>query len=159
MRSRRHGTQEDHEGGPRHGLRRRRRPYRPPARRTGPIHRQPAPHRPGARTRPGSESPRPKVAYEPDLAASLSNLGIRLAEVGRRAEALAAEQEAVEIYRRLAKGNPAAYEPDLATSLTVFAMLLAAEGDLAEVRFPRDAEEVDSGSDGTHERTCDHGCT
>jgi hypothetical protein len=36
-------------------------------------------------------------------------------------------------------------------------------GDLFEqypkVRFPRDAEEVDSGSDGTHERTCDHGCT
>ncbi|MDX2539742.1 hypothetical protein PV437_42310, partial [Streptomyces scabiei] len=27
------------------------------------------------------------------------------------------------------------------------------------LRFPRDAEEVDSGSDGTHERTCDHGCT
>ncbi|WP_457735336.1 helix-turn-helix domain-containing protein, partial [Streptomyces scabiei] len=28
-----------------------------------------------------------------------------------------------------------------------------------DLRFPRDAEEVDSGSDGTHERTCDHGCT
>ncbi|MFJ4013871.1 tetratricopeptide repeat protein, partial [Streptomyces sp. NPDC090026] len=58
------------------------------------------------------------AAYEPDLAMSLSNLGIRLSEVGRRSEALTPEQQAVEIRRRLAAGNPAAYEPDLARSLS-----------------------------------------
>ncbi|MFE1892819.1 tetratricopeptide repeat protein, partial [Streptomyces microflavus] len=74
------------------------------------------------------------TAYEPDLARSLSNLGIqsiRLAEAGRRGEALTAAEEAVEIYRRWAAGNPAAYEPDLAGSLTVFAVLLTTEGDLS----------------------------
>ncbi|MFJ4953296.1 tetratricopeptide repeat protein, partial [Streptomyces sp. NPDC088760] len=71
------------------------------------------------------------AAYEPDLARSLSNLGIWLAAAGRRVEALTSTEEAVKIYRRLAKGNPAAYEPDLATSLAVFAMLPAAEGDLS----------------------------
>ncbi|MDH2394172.1 tetratricopeptide repeat protein, partial [Streptomyces sp. HNM0663] len=38
--------------------------------------------------------------------------------VGRRDEALTATQEAVDVYRRLAAGNPAAYEPDLAGSLS-----------------------------------------
>ncbi|MFC8407389.1 hypothetical protein ACFUG9_27915, partial [Streptomyces griseoincarnatus] len=61
------------------------------------------------------------AAYEPDLAASLSNLGIQLSEAGRRSEALTATEEAVEIYRRLAADNPAAYEPDLARSLTNWA--------------------------------------
>ncbi|PZS37989.1 MAG: hypothetical protein DLM62_16195, partial [Pseudonocardiales bacterium] len=37
----------------------------------------------------------------PDLAMSMNNLAIRLAEAGRRAEGLAAAQEAVERYREL----------------------------------------------------------
>ncbi|MFI9064441.1 tetratricopeptide repeat protein, partial [Streptomyces sp. NPDC053429] len=41
----------------------------------------------------------------------MSNLGIWLSAVGRHAEALTAEQQAVEIRHRLAAGNPAAYEP------------------------------------------------
>jgi hypothetical protein len=51
------------------------------------------------------------------LASSLNNLSIRLAEAGRRDEALAAITEAVAVYRRLASVNAAAYEPDLASSL------------------------------------------
>ncbi|MBC3839366.1 serine protease [Streptacidiphilus sp. 4-A2] len=58
------------------------------------------------------------AAYEPALANSLSSLGVRLSEAGRRGEALTAAEEAVEIYRRLVADSPAAYEPDLATSLT-----------------------------------------
>ncbi|RSN29795.1 hypothetical protein DMH12_38765, partial [Streptomyces sp. WAC 04229] len=58
------------------------------------------------------------ATYEPNLADSLSNLGIRLAETGRRSEALTAAEEAAEIRRRLAQDNPATYEPNLADSLS-----------------------------------------
>jgi tetratricopeptide (TPR) repeat protein len=51
------------------------------------------------------------------LSASLSNLGVRLGALGRREEALAASQEAVDIYRRLAQTRPDAFLPDLASSL------------------------------------------
>jgi WD40 repeat protein/tetratricopeptide (TPR) repeat protein len=62
--------------------------------------------------------------HEPALAASLSNLGKQLAVVGRRDEALAAEQETVEIYRRLAD----AYRPDLARSLANLGVHLSGVG-------------------------------
>ncbi|MDT3400017.1 hypothetical protein RKE29_25890, partial [Streptomyces sp. B1866] len=45
-------------------------------------------------------------------------------------EALTAEEQAVEIYRRLAADNPAAHEPDLAGSLTNLGLHLGARGDL-----------------------------
>ena len=51
------------------------------------------------------------------LAARVGTLGIRLSNLGRREEALAASQEAVDIYRRLAQTRPDAFLPDLATSL------------------------------------------
>jgi TIR domain/Tetratricopeptide repeat len=51
------------------------------------------------------------------LAARLGNLGIRLFNLGRREEALAASQEAVDIYRRLAETRPDTFLPDLAKSL------------------------------------------
>jgi tetratricopeptide (TPR) repeat protein len=47
----------------------------------------------------------------------LSNLGVRLSDLGRREEALQAAQEALDIYRQLAKARPDAFLPDLATSL------------------------------------------
>ncbi|MHC4357022.1 MAG: tetratricopeptide repeat protein, partial [Planctomycetota bacterium] len=47
----------------------------------------------------------------------LNNLGPRLSDLGRREDALTAAQEAVEIYRRLAKDRPDAFLPDLAMSL------------------------------------------
>ena len=59
---------------------------------------------------------------------SLNNLSIRLAEAGRRDEALTASQDAVDIHRRLAAANPAAYEPDLATSLNNLSVDLADAG-------------------------------
>ena len=47
---------------------------------------------------------------EPDaanrLAGSLNNLSVRLADLGRREEALAAIQEAADIYRELAAARP-----------------------------------------------------
>ncbi|MGA4960478.1 tetratricopeptide repeat protein [Streptomyces lavendulocolor] len=58
------------------------------------------------------------LKHQPDLARSLSSLGVWLSEVGRWPEALIVAEEAVEIRRRLAQTNPAAYEPDLATSLS-----------------------------------------
>lgn len=59
----------------------------------------------------------PSDAFEPDLASSLNNLGIRLSGLGRREEALAATGEAVEIRRRLAVARPDAFEPDPARAL------------------------------------------
>jgi len=53
----------------------------------------------------------------PDLAMSLNNLGNCLSDLGRREEALEPTEEAVEIYRQLAKSNPDAFMPALATSL------------------------------------------
>jgi hypothetical protein len=55
-----------------------------------------------------------------------------LRKSGRRAEGLAASQEAVQVWRRLAAANPAAYEPELAGSLNNLSNLLAAVGLRAE---------------------------
>ncbi|MFJ2716839.1 tetratricopeptide repeat protein [Streptomyces sp. NPDC087437] len=71
-------------------------------------------------------------AHEPDLANSLNILSAFLSEVGRREEALTVAQEAVEIRRRLAAGNPAAHEPDLALALTNLGSRLWEEGRLEE---------------------------
>jgi tetratricopeptide (TPR) repeat protein len=54
------------------------------------------------------------------LAASLNNLSVRLADLGRREEALAAIEEAVAAHRSLAPGRPDAFLPDLASSLNNF---------------------------------------
>src|SRR5262249_60366487 len=57
---------------------------------------------------------------------SLNNLGIRLSNLGRREDALAASQEAVDIRRRLAQTRPDAFLPDLARSISVMSDALAA---------------------------------
>ncbi|MFN0182134.1 MAG: tetratricopeptide repeat protein [Gemmatimonadales bacterium] len=51
------------------------------------------------------------------LAVAVGTFGIRLSNLGRREEALAASQEAVDINRRLAQARPDAFLPDLAMSL------------------------------------------
>ncbi|GAA1517364.1 hypothetical protein GCM10009677_58350 [Sphaerisporangium rubeum] len=56
--------------------------------------------------------------YRPDLADSLSNLGITFSELGRPNEALPVTQEAVTIYRELAELYSHLYRPDLAASLS-----------------------------------------
>jgi tetratricopeptide (TPR) repeat protein len=63
-------------------------------------------------------------AFEPDLAASLNNLSLRLSDMGRREEALGAIVGAVEIRRRLAAAVPKRFEPELAQSLSNFSILL-----------------------------------
>jgi Tfp pilus assembly protein PilF len=55
-------------------------------------------------------------AYQPELAASLNNLGTALADLARWEEALPAAEDAVTIRRRLAGIDPT-YLPDLAMSL------------------------------------------
>ena len=70
-----------------------------------------------------------KVDGEPDaasrLAGSLNNLSVRLAGLGRREEALAAIEEAAEVYRELAAARPDAFRPALAASLNNLSLRLA----------------------------------
>src|SRR5262249_52460057 len=51
-------------------------------------------------------------AHRPDLATSLSSLGIVLRDLGRRREALDAAREAVQIYRQLAAADPGLYQDE-----------------------------------------------
>ena len=55
------------------------------------------------------------IGGEPDaasrLAGSLNNLSIRLGDLGRREEALAAAEEAAGVYRELAAARPDAFRP------------------------------------------------
>jgi tetratricopeptide (TPR) repeat protein len=67
-------------------------------------------------------------AHLPGLANSVNNLAIRLAEAGRRTDALAATQEAVKLYRELAAINRDAHLPDLAMSVTNLARRLTETG-------------------------------
>ena len=55
-----------------------------------------------------------------------------LSDLGRREEALAAAQEATELYRRLAAQQPDAFLPDLARSLAVYGVILRGLGRHAE---------------------------
>jgi predicted O-linked N-acetylglucosamine transferase (SPINDLY family) len=65
---------------------------------------------------------------EEERARRLNDLGIALSALGRREDALASAQEAVEIHRKLARSNPAAFLPDLATSLNNLGNRLSALG-------------------------------
>ncbi|MFD5764257.1 hypothetical protein ACFWIN_00315 [Streptomyces sp. NPDC127049] len=61
----------------------------------------------------------------PDLARTLGNHSVRLAETGRTAEALAAGSEAVSLYRPLARREPETYGPGLAALLSNLSNRLA----------------------------------
>jgi hypothetical protein len=61
----------------------------------------------------------------PPLAAWLNNLGVRFGGVGGREEALAAAQEAADLYRALATKRPDVFRPDLAMSLSNLANTLS----------------------------------
>ncbi|MEV0332395.1 tetratricopeptide repeat-containing protein [Nocardia sp. NPDC050717] len=65
---------------------------------------------------------------QPLLAASLNNVAIRLGELGRREEGLAAAEESVKIRRRLAEHHPDTYLPDLAKSLNNISVWLGELG-------------------------------
>ena len=53
-------------------------------------------------------------AFLPNLAMALNTQSKALADLGRREDALAAIEHAVQIYRRLAKARPEAFQPDFA---------------------------------------------
>ena len=59
---------------------------------------------------------------------SLNNLASSLSALGHREAALAAAQEAVDLYRALASSRPDAFTPDLARSLNNLASFLSALG-------------------------------
>jgi tetratricopeptide (TPR) repeat protein len=67
-------------------------------------------------------------AFQPDLATSLNNLGVRLSALGQREPALAATREAVDLYRTLATRTPDAFQSDLARSLDHLRAMLCVEG-------------------------------
>jgi hypothetical protein len=50
-------------------------------------------------------------AYLPDLAGSVHNLANRLAEAGRRADALTTAHEAANLYRELVQIHPDVFDP------------------------------------------------
>jgi tetratricopeptide (TPR) repeat protein len=66
---------------------------------------------------PATESTGDDTEAQEALSVALNNLGARLGELGRREEALAAGQEAIDIKRRLAKSRPDALLPGLADGL------------------------------------------
>ncbi len=71
----------------------------------------------------------------------LINLAIRLADNGQHHEALQTAQEATNLYRTLAKHNPAAYTPALTRSLNTYANILERRGktkEAARIRKERD---------------------
>src|ERR687896_682723 len=63
---------------------------------------------------------------------ALNNQSGRLADLGRREQALAAINEAVEVYQQLAEARPDAFLPDLARSLLVRGMVFSQMGNLAD---------------------------
>jgi tetratricopeptide (TPR) repeat protein len=81
------------------------------------------------------------VAYRPDLAQTLSNLGAFYGETQRFAEAETAFKEAALIRRELAAQNPAAYRPELAQTLNNLASLYRAMNRDSDARAT-EAEEI-----------------
>jgi hypothetical protein len=74
-----------------------------------------------------------QTVYRPKLAVALTNLGIRLSEVGQCEEALTVTKYAVEACLWLAKLNPTAHTLGLARALWTFGKVRAAgQVDLAE---------------------------
>ena len=56
-------------------------------------------------------------AYEPDLAASLNNLGLLYSKTQRFSDSETYHLRELDIYERLSQTHPEVYEPDLAMSL------------------------------------------
>ena len=71
-------------------------------------------------------------AYMADLAGSLTNQALLLAETGRRAGAVTVSEEAIGLYQQLVALDRDAYLPDLATALNNHALWLAETGHRAE---------------------------
>ncbi|WP_019927174.1 tetratricopeptide repeat protein [Nocardia sp. BMG111209] len=76
------------------------------------------------------------------LATGMNNLAVRLGDLGRREDALAAAVEAVEIRRRLAATDPDTYLPDLAMSVHNLAVRLNYLGRREEALIAVEAVEI-----------------
>src|SRR5689334_16066131 len=76
-------------------------------------------------------------AFQPYLAASLTNLSDQLASLGRREEARAPSEEASRIYREVAAARPGAFRSDLAMALNSLSGRLAGLGRREEALAPR----------------------
>ena len=88
------------------------------------------------------------------LAGRLSNLSVRLADLGRREDALAAIREAAGIYRELAAARPNMFRPDLAMSLNNLAAGWPTWGG-GRTRWPRSGKPpASAGSWPRPARTC-----
>jgi tetratricopeptide (TPR) repeat protein len=87
-------------------------------------------------TRLKAELIKGREELKPEVARLANNLSIRLSEMGRRADALAPAQEAVDLGRVLAQRNPDAFQPDLAMSLNNLANRLSGMGRRAEALAP-----------------------
>ena len=83
-----------------------------------------------ARTQPHTDK---EIAQLPT---ALNNLSVSLSALGRGDEALAANNEAVELFRELAANNPDAFNPDLARSLSNLSNLLSDHGQHDEALSP-----------------------
>ncbi|MEE1823934.1 hypothetical protein PUR61_17295, partial [Streptomyces sp. BE20] len=67
-----------------------------------------------------------------DLAMTLNNLSVRLAEVGRRDEGLTALEEATDHYRTLATSDPGAHQTNIAKAHNNISFQLGGAGSLNE---------------------------
>jgi tetratricopeptide (TPR) repeat protein len=76
------------------------------------------------------------LAYEPDLAAALTNLGLRYAVAGQAREAVTATEQAVDLRRRLAGRDPRRHRTDLAASLNNLALQRSATRRRADALAP-----------------------
>ena len=83
------------------------------------------------------------VDDKPDVARICNNLGLLLSDANRLKEAERYYRDALEIWRRLAKANPAAFEPDLAMTCNNLGILLSDTNRTEEAeRYYRDALEI-----------------
>ena len=63
--------------------------------------------------------------FTPNLAGMVSNLSLRLSDLGRREDALATADEAVALYRQLAAARPDAFTPNLAMAVNNLSLRLS----------------------------------
>lgn len=99
--------------------------------RPGPPPGRPERHRRSRHPAPGAGRHPPRRLH-PALAAALQTYGIVLTELGRNQDALAAEQESVNLYRQLYKDHPDRYRDALATALHNLAIHLRTLGNDAD---------------------------
>jgi hypothetical protein len=75
-------------------------------------------------------------AFTPDLAGSLMTYGVRLTELSRHHDALAADRVALALYRRLDAAHPDAFRNDLVNALRNLVI------DLRDLSMDDEAEQV-----------------